>query len=70
MSLADLETALENLEGILAAATANPRPNYSVGGRTFSWGEYIASLNEDIKNTRKLILDRQGAVEFKTIALG
>lgn len=40
----DLTTARDNIASQLADMTANPKPSYSKGGQSFSWGEHFRNL--------------------------
>ena len=68
--LADLTTARDALAAELATESANPRPNYSVAGRSFSWSEYRSSLVAQIKDLNLQVINATGAVELKTSAYG
>jgi hypothetical protein len=40
----NLNAALDNIAAQLADMTANPKPSYSAGGRSISWGEHFNNL--------------------------
>lgn len=44
----NLDTAIANCAAQLADATANPKPSYTAGGRTFNWTEYLKFLTDSI----------------------
>ena len=68
--LTDLITARENLASELATESANPRPNYSVGGRSIPWSAYRAELIDQLERLRAEIIKERGAVEIQTQAFG
>lgn len=68
--LADLTTARDNLASELATESANPRPDYSVAGRSISWSTYREGLISQIKDLTQQILVAQGGVEIQTTAYG
>jgi hypothetical protein len=43
-------TAIANLKQQLADMTANPKPDYSVGNRSISWGAHFANLTGQLEN--------------------
>jgi hypothetical protein len=45
----NLATAKANLAANLASITANPKPSYSVDGKSYSWTEYMTALLAAIK---------------------
>ena len=54
----NLATALANVRKAIADLTLNPRPNYSLDGRSYSWNELLSSL---IENENKLLVAIQAA---------
>ncbi len=40
----NLQTAYTNVCQAIADLSANPRPNYSIDGRSYSWNELFMSL--------------------------
>ena len=68
--LADLTTARDNLAAELATESANPRPDYSVSGRSVSWSQFRKSLVAEIAELNLQIINAQGAVEISTSAYG
>ena len=68
--LADLITSRDALTSTLATESANPRPDYSVAGRSLSWSSYRADLIAQIKELNQLIINARGAVEISTSAYG
>jgi hypothetical protein len=45
---ASLATIRTNLLARIAEVTANPKPNYSVDGQSFSWQSYLDSLMKNL----------------------
>lgn len=53
MAIADLTTALQNIDTAILNLTANPKPSYSINGQSVQWGEYfkqLTSARQDIAN--------------------
>ena len=69
MSLANLQTALDNLEAAYATATAsgNLAPSYSIDGQTVDYPTYLEKLLAKIERTRKLI---SGSTPFRIMKRG
>ena len=44
----DLIIIRDNLVEAIKTATANPKPNYVVDGRSFSWSDYLKNLREQL----------------------
>ena len=53
--LADLTTTRDNLASALATESANPKPSYSVDGRSFAWNDYFRMQMQAIKDLTELI---------------
>jgi len=71
-----IATDLVALRATLAASLANPKPSYSVDGRSFSWTEYRArlvqqqgELADQLRNLNAQYIKALGSVEHSTIAL-
>ncbi len=56
MSVANLNTAIANIDQAIADLSANPRPNISYGGRSYAWAELLSML---IDKKRALLMDVQ-----------
>lgn len=54
--VAAFKTAVEQLTTALLAATANPRPQYSIEGQSVSFNDYIRMLLDAIKTLNEAIL--------------
>lgn len=84
VSVTDLQAAADALSAelatqsaALAAAIANPKPSYSVGGRSVQWTEYraqfvaqIRDLTAQLESLQQQIINATGAVEVGTIVFG
>lgn len=46
--LTQIQTIRSQTLALLNDLTTNPKPNYTVEGRSFSWGEYQKTLRETI----------------------
>ncbi len=68
--LTDLTTSRDALLTKLATESANPRPNYSVDGRSFTWDDYRSSLINQIEQLNKMIIRAGGAQEITTQVFG
>ncbi len=44
----NIDTAIANCAAQLADVTANPKPTYTAGGRTFNWTEYLKFLTDSM----------------------
>lgn len=56
----NLQTALDNVAAQLADVTANPKPTYSVAGRSVSWGEHFNNLQKAYADLKNLLIQEQG----------
>jgi hypothetical protein len=64
MALADLQTALQQVDTLLVELTANPKPTYSVDGVSYSWESYFAMLCDRREKLEVLIVDAGGPYEL------
>lgn len=46
-----LATIKEQTLAIIVTITASPKPSYSIGDHTVSWGEYLKQLKETVAFT-------------------
>ena len=44
MAVSNLSQAIQNVESAIQSLTLNPRPNYSLDGRSYSWESLLAML--------------------------
>lgn len=51
----DLTTARDNVAAILAEISADPKPDYSVGGQSISWSAYFQMLTTQLEALNKAI---------------
>lgn len=65
-TLTDLQTSKSNLTAAIAAATANPKPNYSVGDQTFSWADYLKMLTDQLLAINQLLVVEQPFEEISS----
>ncbi len=66
MALADLQTALQQVDTLIVQMTANPKPTYSVDGVSYSWESYFAMLCTQREKLEVLIVDAGGPYELIT----
>lgn len=64
--LDNLVIARDNLSAQLAAITANPKPNYSVDGESYSWMEYQRFLNDQIAGLTDQIAKGEAGFEIQS----
>lgn len=60
MALADLQTALDNLDARIAEVTSRPRPNYSVEGQSYAYADYLRMLLDSRKTLEQNIQRAMG----------
>jgi hypothetical protein len=53
--LDDLTAARENVAAQLRNLTANPKPTYSLDGKSVSWESYFGMLTRQMEELNKLI---------------
>lgn len=63
---ANLETTRNNIAALMAEITTNPKPNYSVDGESYSWGDYLAMLNAQLEGLNKALQTADGPWELNT----
>ncbi len=70
--LSDLTTSRDKIATAVAAIAANPRPTYSVDGRTFSHDQHLANLVAQLEPLNKLVIlaGGPGSELTETILLG
>jgi len=69
MSVANLIASRDALETYLAGMYTDPKPTYSVDGRSFSWDAHRASIMAELEAINDMILKRSGNVAVSTIVL-
>jgi len=61
-----LQTAYSNFCNILAQITANPRPTYSLDGKSVSWNEYYSMILSNMENVRRQMIFAAGPFEVRS----
>lgn len=61
--LQNLQASRSNLITALVAATADPKPNYSINGQSVSWADYLKMLRSEISAMEQLIAAEDGPYE-------
>lgn len=64
--LANLLTAQANIAANIAAITTNPQPDYSIGGKSYSWAAYLTILIQQQEALNEAISVAGGPVEAAT----
>jgi hypothetical protein len=65
----NLQQAYNNITALLASITANPKPTYSVDGRSISWESYVAMLTKQLEVLNQQIQVQSGPIENVTQAI-
>lgn len=65
---ASLQTSLESLVTKYQDACANPKPNYTLDGKTVAWADYLTMLAEQIQASAALLSSFQ-PVEIRSVAI-
>lgn len=65
----NLTQAKLQVSNLLVTITLNPKPTYSVNGKTVSWETYYGMLVDKLENLNKLIQVEGGPLEFATQGL-
>lgn len=60
----NLQTALDNIAARIAAITANPKPDYSVDGKSYSWSGYLSMLITQSKALEEALVRAGGPYEI------
>lgn len=64
----NLQSALAKCSAAIDSLMTNPRPNYSIDGRSFQWNELLESL---IKQQKELLVAIQNLENpFEVVAIG
>jgi hypothetical protein len=66
MSLATLQTALEQIDAQILSLTASVQPDYSLDGQSESMSAHLAMLLDRRAALRQAILDEEGPYETWT----
>lgn len=65
----NLETARSNMAARLAEITANPKPDYSIDGKSVSWSGYVSMLTDQMQRINALIQAEGGPQWLPTQAI-
>lgn len=52
-ALENIAAAINNIAAKIAEVSANPKPNYSLDGESYSWADYLKMLTEQITELRQ-----------------
>ena len=55
MALADLQTAINGIESLIAAESANPKPTYTLDGKTVNWTEWYKMMTETLESLKRQV---------------
>lgn len=64
----NLQAAIDNIGVQLASMTADPKPSYSVAGRSISWDEHFNALVENQGKLYGLLQKAGGPFEVRVIS--
>ncbi len=64
------DDAASTLAAAMTAQKTNPKPSYSVDGRSIDWNAYHLHLRQLITDANQDLINASGAVEARTIVLG
>ena len=67
MATNPLDTAIANVKADLAALTANPKPNYSIDGQSYSWGDLFDKYTQGLERLYKLRQMDDGPFEVRAV---
>lgn len=59
----NLTTAKTNFAQQLADLSANPKPSYTVDGKSYQWGEYLKFLTDSMAAVNAAIVANEGPSE-------
>lgn len=66
--LSTLILARQSLADVVLVVSQNPKPNYSIDGESYSHGDYLRMLTEQIGELDKMIASEEGPFELLGIA--
>jgi len=67
--LANLQLIKSNILARLVDLSANPKPNYSIEGKSVSWGSYFESLTKQLTTINELLQSEQ-PFEYRSYGIG
>jgi len=62
----NLDTAIDNIAARLAEMSANPKPNYSLDGESYSWSELFSMLSTKMEGLEKARQRADGPFEIRS----
>lgn len=65
-AVTNLDTAIEQITAQIADVTANPKPDYSVGGQSVSWAAYLNVLKSSLKELIEARALLSGPYEYRS----
>ena len=66
----NIQTALDNIAARIAEMTVAPKPNYSIDGRSYSWGSLFDSLIAQQEKLEEALQRVDGPFEVTTYPIG
>jgi len=63
----NLQTVYSNLVNILNTISANPKPTYSLDGKSVSWIEYYNMVFNNLQNVRRQMIFADGPFEQRSV---
>lgn len=63
MAIADLQTALQNIDTAIVNLSTNPKPNYSINGQSIPWADYFKMLTSQRQAISELLVIAEGPGE-------
>lgn len=65
MAASSLQTAIDNIDAVLAEITANPQPSYSIDGQSVSHDAHLETLIRSREKLQLLLIQAEGPGEVK-----
>jgi hypothetical protein len=62
----NLKTTRDNIAAKLAEMSANPKPNYSIDGVSYSWDQLRMSLSQQLKDVNEMLAMADGGFEIRS----
>lgn len=63
---ANIQTALDQVAVLLVELTVDPKPDYSVDGKSYSWASYFSMLVDKQESLQKALANASGPYEIST----
>lgn len=67
--LASIQASQLAVANLIAEITANPMPNYSVNGVSYSWSEYLKTLTDQMAALQEVIIFLSGPYQLVTVGV-